>query len=44
MKELLSEITVEQAEKVYEEKSICCTVKNGEIVAEVECEDYCEEC
>jgi hypothetical protein len=44
MKELLANVTVEQAEAAYEKNGICCTMENGEIVVEVECEDYCENC
>lgn len=38
---LIEKVTVEDAMKVYTEKGICCTVQNGKIVCEVECEDYC---
>ena len=41
MKDLLN-ITVEQAIMAYEEKGIAVTLNNGEIVAEIECEDYCD--
>lgn len=44
MKNLTKEITVEQAMNAYEEKGICCVGDNGEVIVEVECEDYCEEC
>lgn len=44
MKDLTKNVTVEDAVNAYEEKGICCTMQNGEVVVEVECEDYCEEC
>jgi hypothetical protein len=44
MKDLMKNVTVEEATKVYEEKGICCIGDGGTIVVEVECEDYCEEC
>ena len=44
MSNLLSEITVEQAQRVYEEKGVAVTMDNGEIKCEIECEDYCENC
>lgn len=43
MKDLTREITVEQANKAYLEKGICCIGNEGKIEYEFECEDYCEE-
>ncbi len=40
-KDLLNSITVEQAMAAYE-KGIAVTLDNGEVVAEIEAEDYCD--
>jgi hypothetical protein len=39
--ELINNITIEDVIKVYQEKGICSTLHNGNIVCEIECEDYC---
>jgi len=41
MEDMLNDITVEQAMMAYEEKGIAVTLDNGKVIAEVECEDYC---
>lgn len=42
MKDLLKVVTVEDAERMYQEKGICCTMDNGDIKCEFEFEDYCD--
>ena len=42
-KQLMKEVTIEDATRVYLELGICSHVHNGQIICEIECEDYCEE-
>jgi hypothetical protein len=37
----VNNLTIEDAYRGYQEKGICCTMSNGKIQCEVECEDYC---
>jgi hypothetical protein len=41
MEKFINDITVEDVIYAYQEVGICSTLQNGNIVCEVECEDYC---
>jgi hypothetical protein len=40
--DLINKITIEDAMNVYQKEGICSTLENGNIVCEIECEDYCD--
>jgi hypothetical protein len=42
MMNFMSKITIEDAIKVYQNQGICCTLVNGKLECEIECEDYCD--
>jgi len=42
MSNLAEIITVEDATNVYEKEGICCIGDGGQIIVEMECEDYCD--